>query len=244
MRADRLGCLGQPDCQRMGFRRLTPSLKSNSAAAWAGRQKIAVAQAAEAAPSRPRRVNSLFSLLFFSRALIAPGNSFRRSAASASRARIRRQKIWPKTPNSDETILRNPRNHPETGRAYLFSQQRAVLAPREAHMNHSIHSADRTTHLKIVVVALVAGIAVAAFGISARSGSDFTPDRSCHEGGQAGGCHQLGSVDGPLNDNDFIGMKTAAPTGGLFVCVCAERFTRTNTRPACLRCAADERPSA
>jgi hypothetical protein len=41
-------------------------------------------------------------------------------------------------------------------------------------MNHSIHSADRTTHLKIVIVALVAGIAVAGFGISARSGSDFT----------------------------------------------------------------------
>jgi hypothetical protein len=39
-------------------------------------------------------------------------------------------------------------------------------------MNHSIYSADRSTHLKIVVVALVAGIAVAAFGISARSGSD------------------------------------------------------------------------
>lgn len=34
-------------------------------------------------------------------------------------------------------------------------------------MNHSIYSADRSTHLKIVVVALVAGIAVAAFGISA-----------------------------------------------------------------------------
>ena len=41
-------------------------------------------------------------------------------------------------------------------------------------MNHSIHSADRTTHLKIVVVALVAGIAVAAFGISARTNADFT----------------------------------------------------------------------
>jgi predicted lipoprotein with Yx(FWY)xxD motif len=41
-------------------------------------------------------------------------------------------------------------------------------------MNHSIHSADRTTHLKIVVVALVAGIAVAAFGISARTNSDYT----------------------------------------------------------------------
>jgi len=41
-------------------------------------------------------------------------------------------------------------------------------------MNHSIHSADRSTHLKIVVVALVAAIAVAAFGISARSNADFT----------------------------------------------------------------------
>ncbi len=41
-------------------------------------------------------------------------------------------------------------------------------------MNHSIHSADRATHLKIVVVALVAGIAVAAFGISARSNTDYS----------------------------------------------------------------------
>ena len=39
-------------------------------------------------------------------------------------------------------------------------------------MNHSIYSADRTTHLKIVVVALVAGIAVAGFGISTRSNPD------------------------------------------------------------------------
>lgn len=41
-------------------------------------------------------------------------------------------------------------------------------------MNHSIHSADRATHLKIVVMALVAGIAVAAFGITARSHVDYT----------------------------------------------------------------------
>jgi len=41
-------------------------------------------------------------------------------------------------------------------------------------MNHSIYSADRSTHLKIVVVALVAGIALAGFGISARTGSDET----------------------------------------------------------------------
>jgi hypothetical protein len=39
-------------------------------------------------------------------------------------------------------------------------------------MNHSIYSADRTTHLKIVVVALVAGISVAGLGIAARSTSD------------------------------------------------------------------------
>jgi hypothetical protein len=39
-------------------------------------------------------------------------------------------------------------------------------------MNHSIYSADRSTHLKIVVVALVAGIAVAGLGISARSYQD------------------------------------------------------------------------
>ncbi len=39
-------------------------------------------------------------------------------------------------------------------------------------MNHSIYSADRMTHLKIVVVALVAGIAVAGFGISARLDAD------------------------------------------------------------------------
>jgi hypothetical protein len=39
-------------------------------------------------------------------------------------------------------------------------------------MNHSIYSADRSTHLKIVVVALVAGITVAGFGITARTSSD------------------------------------------------------------------------
>jgi hypothetical protein len=43
---------------------------------------------------------------------------------------------------------------------------------RRLVMNYSIYSADRTTHLKIVVMALVAGIAVAGFGISARTFSD------------------------------------------------------------------------
>jgi hypothetical protein len=39
-------------------------------------------------------------------------------------------------------------------------------------MNHSIYSADRTTHLKIVVVAIVAGILIAGFSISAHNTSD------------------------------------------------------------------------
>jgi hypothetical protein len=36
-------------------------------------------------------------------------------------------------------------------------------------MNHSIHTADRATHLKIVIVALIAGFAVAGVGIAART---------------------------------------------------------------------------
>ena len=47
-------------------------------------------------------------------------------------------------------------------------------------MNHSIHSADRATHLKIVVVALVAAIAVLGFGISARTNSEFTQTAQTH----------------------------------------------------------------
>lgn len=43
---------------------------------------------------------------------------------------------------------------------------------QEAFVNHSIYSADRTTHLKIVVIALVAGIVVAGLGITARNTSD------------------------------------------------------------------------
>jgi len=52
-------------------------------------------------------------------------------------------------------------------------------------MNHSIHSADRGTHLKIVVVALIAGIAVAAFGISARTNSDYTQTAHVVKAGKA-----------------------------------------------------------
>jgi hypothetical protein len=38
-------------------------------------------------------------------------------------------------------------------------------------MNHSIYSADRTTHLKIVVLALLAGLAVAGLALSFHVGT-------------------------------------------------------------------------
>ena len=47
-------------------------------------------------------------------------------------------------------------------------------------MNYSIYSADRTTHLKIVVVAFVAHIAVAGLGLSPVPNSDAA---STHTGG-------------------------------------------------------------
>ncbi|MEY9191391.1 hypothetical protein ABH987_005019 [Bradyrhizobium ottawaense] len=72
-------------------------------------------------------------------------------------------------------------------------------------MNHSIHSADRATHLKIVVVALVAGITVAAFGIAARTNADYSQSAQStprDQGRQAGGGderrHVRDSLKGPL----------------------------------------------
>jgi hypothetical protein len=48
---------------------------------------------------------------------------------------------------------------------------------QEAQMNHSIYSADRSTHLKIVVVALCAAIVVAGLALSFR---DTSGDGSVH----------------------------------------------------------------
>ena len=52
-------------------------------------------------------------------------------------------------------------------------------------MNHSIHSADRATHMKIVAVALVAGVALAAFGITTRSHVDYTQTATVIKAGKA-----------------------------------------------------------
>lgn len=41
-------------------------------------------------------------------------------------------------------------------------------------MNHSLMTADRNTHLKIVVLALIAGIGVVAVGLSARVSDQTT----------------------------------------------------------------------
>ena len=47
-------------------------------------------------------------------------------------------------------------------------------------MNHSIYSADRTTHIKIVAMALVAGIVMAGFGISVRGNAMVTQGASAY----------------------------------------------------------------
>ena len=63
-------------------------------------------------------------------------------------------------------------------------------------MNHSIYSADRATHLKVVVVAIVAGIVVVGLGISARHSSD---DGYAHTAGviKAGKTVTVTSVNAP-----------------------------------------------
>jgi hypothetical protein len=45
-------------------------------------------------------------------------------------------------------------------------------------MNHSIYSADRTTHLKIVVVGLAAAIAMVALTISSHIDANVTSDKT------------------------------------------------------------------
>jgi len=47
-------------------------------------------------------------------------------------------------------------------------------------LNHSIYSADRMTHLKIVVVTLIAGIAVVSIGISANINCGDRDGRAAH----------------------------------------------------------------
>jgi hypothetical protein len=73
----------------------------------------------------------------------------------------------------NETILTTE----ETGSKQtdgMSTDNQGALRRREAEMNHSIHSADRATHLKIVVVALLAGMTVTAFGIATRSSNSDT----------------------------------------------------------------------
>ena len=72
-------------------------------------------------------------------------------------------------------------------------------------MNHSIYSADRTTHLKIVVVALVAGILVAGFSISARTTSDegLTQTARVMKAGKPVADHQQHQFSRPLTTEEF-----------------------------------------
>jgi len=58
-------------------------------------------------------------------------------------------------------------------------------------MNHSIYSADRTTHLTVVIVALISGILVAGFGISMRN------SRARDESRQTGNGHNVNAKRSP-----------------------------------------------
>jgi len=49
-------------------------------------------------------------------------------------------------------------------------------------MNHSLFTADRLTHLKIVVVALFAATAIAAFSVSARLANPDMVTADMHAG--------------------------------------------------------------
>ena len=53
-----------------------------------------------------------------------------------------------------------------------------AVEQQELSVNHSFYSADRMTHLKIVVAALIAGIAAVGVGISVRLRSDDGDARS------------------------------------------------------------------
>jgi hypothetical protein len=77
----------------------------------------------------------------------------------------------PRVLPADETILRTCETFLKHARSSVFVTRRERR--EEAHMNHSIHSADRATHLKIVVVALVAGIALTVFGVLAHTSPDY-----------------------------------------------------------------------
>jgi len=46
-----------------------------------------------------------------------------------------------------------------------------VVVARKGGMNHSMYGADRTTHLKIVVIGLICALLVAAIGIFAHVSS-------------------------------------------------------------------------
>ena len=72
-------------------------------------------------------------------------------------------------------------------------------------MNHSIYSADRTTHLKVVVIALVAGIGVAGLGIGARINSGARYIQTAH----------VIKAKAPLRDRSFALAPLARHTEGL-----------------------------
>jgi hypothetical protein len=76
-------------------------------------------------------------------------------------------------------------------------------------MNHSMYGADRLTHLKIVVVALIGATLVAGVGIAARATSDdpsATLARAQSSGRMAQGYGPVIKAGGPV----IVGAQTTS----------------------------------
>jgi hypothetical protein len=73
---------------------------------------------------------------------------------------------WTGSTSSPGNYVRNSRKAESLSTGHCNPVRNGRRHMRGVTMNHSIYSADRTTHLKIVVVALLAGLAVAGLALS------------------------------------------------------------------------------
>ncbi len=83
-------------------------------------------------------------------------------------------------------------------------------------MNWSLYTADRTTHLKIVVVGLAAALLIAIIGISARElnlGTDVmaAQNPTVDQGGRPGCVYRPQRCDRPVELPPIIDLSSDAP---------------------------------
>src|ERR1700688_4352450 len=196
---------------------LTPSLNSNSAAALADLLTTVVAQAADAAPSKPLRVIVIFSCLPSALSRLEPV-SFepRRSARWRSRGGIAGLPCRPTKPfwGIHETTLK------QTGGISTANKAAAKL-PGGSDEPFNSFSGPRYPPEN-------SGCGARGWRCGGRLGylrpqqCGLQPDRPCHEGRQADRSDQLGRDAGPLGQlyqakPASPGIEGGRPRGGFFV---------------------------